>query len=399
VQHVSRPKGWGRRAAIRSVLAAGLLVSAGVFGCGSENDDGSTDRETSDGYSTDGASDGGASGDAAETDGAGDGSGNGGARHCGVLPEQLGPIVAGESGEIRGVLGDNPEIDPDCGGSIAEGGSAFYRVQVDEPVLFRAEAFGRVESGGDPPTDPVVEVHGTSCEEGREVEACAQGNTAQTLLDPGGTHHLWVRGPKPSEKPHFRLEWSSEQPACDPANHPRCTDGSLIRCPSADDRIASSCAESCASSEGCIGNVCGEARVVSASDSPVTVGGERRAYTGEWSAEGRNGCMSEVIETSGAEVFVRLEGVGAGDTVVFDSSPTDGGGEGGESSAKGESNLAFYVLESCEAESCLAAGRFDEDGKNRTTWTAETSGPHWLVAEILGASDEEASFEFDVSVN
>lgn len=376
---------------VRIALVAALVGFGAGLGCDSGEEDGEDSNvEQSDGYSDEEEDTSTPDPDATE-----DGGSTNPTKHCGMMTESIGPVGDGDAGQTRGLLGENPEISPDCGESFSEGGSKVYRFEVEESVLFEAEAFGRMGAE----TDPVLEIHSGSCDDSRTVQSCAQGNRAESILEPGSTYYMWVHGPKPSDKPHFRVEWNAEQPVCLPEEHPKCEGGNYVLCDDPDDREEFACAGDCADETQCTGNTCETAPSVQLGSGAVTLGGDRYAYTGDWSAEGKNNCKGSTIQTSGVEMFAKLEGISSGDTVVFDSSLSGGGEEGDPTeSDKGDSNIAFFVLDGCSAEQCLKVGRYDSDGNNRVEWTAESGGPFWVVAEVLGSRDKRKAFEFDVAL-
>jgi hypothetical protein len=124
------------------------------------------------------------------------------------------------------------------------------------------------------------------------------------------------------------------------------------------------------------GDRCQEALVVDLShDDQVSVAGDQDDFTHRWNAQDRPGCSlydgEPAGKTEGPEIFLRLTGHAADERVEFDA---EGGG----------TTFAFYLLEGCEATSCMGSGVFDEQVDNRFVWQASTDADIWIVAEVFG---------------
>ena len=316
--------------------------------------------------------------------------------HCGVDVRALGMVGVGDSGRTQGSLEPAAEPRPGCAGEAETPGSAVYRLHVEELALLEARVFGRV---GEEP-GPVVEVHSGDCSPERDVAACSGTGPAEAVLEPGTDYYLWVSGRSDVVEPHFRLTWRVEQPACLPSEGPSCSEGQVAVCQRPDARETYDCWGGCAEGQEaeCIGDRCATGPTIDLADGPTTVTADRFAYSDRWTAARKTNCLVGANpappDTPGVEVFARIEGVSPGERIVFDSVARATEGAGGR---KGESNVAFFILDGCSASRCTAAGLYDDNGDNRFEWTVpDEGGSVWLVAEALGERVETHGFAFDV---
>ena len=86
-------------------------------------------------------------------------------------------------------------------------------------------------------------------------------------------------------------------------------------------------------------------------------------------------------------LFVMVEGVQAGQTLVMDAEVSPG-------------RFSFFVIDDCAANACIDAFEFDENSNNVGRYVAAADGDVLVVVEAMGADmDREFAIEFSVSSN
>lgn len=376
------------------LIAAAALFSLSFAACGDGNGDDDGDdpllTDTGDEEPGDTAGSGDADGSVTDTDGTGDGPPS---TQCGVSVTNLGTLAIGDSGERNDSLQTEFDSRPDCADSVDSAGATVYAFRLEEGSVFEASASGRAGSS----VKPSVEVHSGDCDGDREVAFCSTGQEENAFLEPDRWHFVRVYGTTEVDEPHFTLRWDVERANCQPAEYPTCGSATRTKCPEPTVRNEYDCFGECASEDRCVGDTCEQAATIDLNGGAVNVRADRLAYEGEWNAAELSGCevndSGSPFDSKGVELFAELQGVSAGDTIVFDSV-----GEGGENGASSKGvPVAFLILSGCGASSCTMAGLYDEEtGDNRIEWTAESDGPFVLVAEVLGGQLEDDVFEFDV---
>ncbi len=303
-------------------------------------------------------------------------------RNLGVLGDLLevdGEFDASDENSLTGCAGDNPMGETD--------GSAILAFELDVPRRISVQVDGVPLFNNDEPVippDPSWEIRSAPCDTG-DVPLCSVNRTEEFEL-PIGKYFLVIDGRLDSGGYEVLIE--SEELVCMPGSA-TCSNDQVERCVMGTALETFPCFDTCSSDTACTGDTCEDivSVTIAANGAPYTISGHRRAQSNTWTALDRNGCElfqgDPPPDTQGVDLFVRIEGLTAGQTLNIDAERSDG-------------NYAFFILADCAATSCLHAADFDGNSENKTSWNVTSSGSVVLVVEALGTTERE--IEIDVSV-
>ncbi len=267
-------------------------------------------------------------------------------------------------------------------GEIATDGAYVAKLRYSAPTPLTINAMGIENAGGGTPPRPVIEVRKATCD-GGEVLVCDNSSDIEIDAEADTTYYVVVNGLLDSGGVALQVDGS-----CD-AGTSTCSDGNVSLCTDDGDYRPIACPGDCADG-GCQGDACMNPVVVTPEPNgdPVTLEGNRVTFSNTWDAEQRQDC--EVVDgagspiTDGGEFFVLVEGVSAGQTVVMDAEDANG-------------RYGFFVIDGCDADSCLGAYEFDQASLNRGEYVAPADGDVLVVVESLGP-DMDREFAIDFSV-
>ena len=238
------------------------------------------------------------------------------------------------------------------------------------------------DEGGFPPR-PLVELLEGSCDGGRSV-LCGSMASATATLQANTPYYLVVNGLLTSGGIAITID--AETVGCSPGEFV-CVGETVNVCTNTGGTREIQCPTECGG-RTCLGNSCPSPAVIAPvlNGEPVVLQSNRLVFTDNWDADGKMGCETVPDEgsfpTPGPEMFVVVEGVEAGQTVSFEAS---------------NQRFGFFVVDGCDATSCLGAYEFDANSRNRGEYTAATSGDVTVVMEAFG-SDNDREFTVEVSL-
>jgi hypothetical protein len=225
---------------------------------------------------------------------------------------------------------------------------------------------------------------------------CSQEPGHRFLAQPGTSYFVWVEKPVRVNELRFNVELGVEEFICWPGEL-SCESGAVTICHQGQEwRSVGLCATECRDESTCEGDECADAIevVLGPGQSTVTISGDRQVYTNQWSAEAKPGChlfKGELEEgepdigrsTPNGEVFFRVKGLKAGQTFSVEAVNEPG-------------NYGFFILETCNADACLAAGSFDSFQLRRLQWEVPADRDYTVVVESM--RDDRRPFEFVFAV-
>ena len=371
----------------RSKLALlALLFACTVAACGEDDGPDNNVIHGSD-AGTDTAAD--ATGDTTDAPDAADGGADTDAssdivgRSCVAPPENLGTLSPGDTRTLsRTFYGISNQTTATCRQAQDRAGIFWFQIRVDELSVVDFEVTSTLSSA------PVIELRRADCQDDSTSQFCTDILTRTETLEPDVDYFLVVQGATGSVDAAFELDLSVQAASCTPGEQ-TCSSGQVETCPDASQPPQTrDCAEDCTAGTSCAGELCNSALAVdvSTAGSWVSVTGNQQAYAHDWDAEGRTGCNLEAGASAGAtpgdELFLKVTGHAAGDTIVFDAE-------------EGSTAFGFYLLDGCSATECMTAGAYDDLGNNHFEWQAASADDFYVVAEVFGP-DRDRDFNIRV---
>ena len=234
-----------------------------------------------------------------------------------------------------------------------------------------------LKTGADIPAPTVWALYTEDCRVDSPELSCTNDPSIDMELGPG-TYFLIGIGDV--EKAENRVTITQDAYECVPGPS-TCTDGEVTQCDNPGNEFILACPGGLCNVDACGGNVCADAVAIALEDgAPETLRSSRRGFSHDWNAEDRDGCSLEAGVPAGpslgVDFVVEFTNLVAGDVLALDAEMSDG-------------NFAFYVLESCAAETCLDAFAFDQNSDNRGEHTVANDGSLFVVFETLGNNNGE----------
>jgi len=310
------------------------------------------------------------------------------------------PVVMCDEVQDIGIVEDGLELKIDLGdpGPIELSGCVVPEVESGARVLqLRVATSSRLTLTADAipnlvgdvviPPEPAIEIRRADCAPANAGE-CTRLRSTVFNLDADVDYFMVINAKKDSGG--VQLKFELDEVVCTSAEN-GCTDGVIAKCSEDGSILAESkCVDACDASDGCLGNTCDSATdVIVAASGTTTITGNRAAYLNSWSAENRAGCNLQVDEqpgpTVGPDFVIRVPDMAKDSTLTLSAE-----------NPLNEGVYAFFIVDSCAAVGCLAAGSFDETTDNQLKYVVPNNGDVLVRVEALGNMDR--FFAIDVSV-
>jgi hypothetical protein len=222
---------------------------------------------------------------------------------------------------------------------------------------------------------------------GSDAESYCSGQSPwRAIVEPDTTYYMNVQGGEDSVNKAFNASFGFEETVCTPGET-TCSDSTSKRCVQGTSVEPYSCAGDCSDAQSCAGDTCQTALSVApiVGGGPVSIQGDRWAYTHQWNAAELSGCevSAEIAtgETTAMELFVDVANLEAGQTLEIGH--PDGVG-----------SYLYFVIDDCAATSCREAAFVDEAGDNRLVWQVADDGDYTIVVEALSTTSRPFELDF-----
>ncbi len=298
---------------------------------------------------------------------------------CEGAHEDLGVLSTAEPTVVSRTLQSARGAPTSCAPSGQNRGEYIFAFEADTLAILEVSVSATT-------TDPIsFGLYEESCDTNAELY-CSQQSPWRAIVEPDKTYYLNVQAGEDTPTNTFNVSFSFEDAACVPGEA-SCTDGAVEHCQQGTEVDTYSCAQDCSAQDDCTGDTCEAALTVepTVGDTPVTLRGDRRAYTHQWNAADLSDCeASESLEngdTTAMEVFARVPNLLAGQTLTVGD-------------ASGSGSYLYYVIDDCAATSCRQAMFIDDNGDNRLAWDVPEDGDYIVVIEALSSTSRPFQFEF-----
>ncbi|MFP4598538.1 MAG: hypothetical protein ACOC9J_00240 [Persicimonas sp.] len=293
-------------------------------------------------------------------------------------PTELGSLSAGQEHQFNSTLvapADGLDSSCDLESEGVDTGVRVFSFEVD--VASRVGFWTTVSPSR-------LDLRRGGCADADDVLTCTSRGSHTDDLQPGETYHLAVWGD--FNQGDFELSLNVTEAICDPEAPAWCEDGELNECPNSSRIETSSCIDDCADDAACSGDACSSAVPVDLSNTTTAnFTGNLGAYTNTWSADQKDACGFEGgagFDTPNGEAIFEVSGLTAGQQLDVESVRTG--------------DYAFYVLDSCADDTCLAAVDSDDSGDQRMSFDVPADGSYIVIIEPLTGTDLDFEFAFEV---
>lgn len=283
--------------------------------------------------------------------------------------EELGVLSAGSSIMISDTTLDATDV---LSTRCSSGGDELvYQFEVDQDSLVSFESIWP------PQFDAKVEFRLGDCANPGNDRSCFDANSSLSVS--AGSPVYLVIEQDVGRGNDFELELSATAESC-PAGQESCSGGVHEVCTGSDNSNTYDCADVCASASACLGATCDNPLVVSA---PVSFSGDLQAYNTALNFDGNTSCTYEGnnLPTPGHEIYFKLEGLQANQTVTIDTGPS----------------RAMFITHDCNANSIVCEDVLVSAGTSSSVdWTVPDAGDYQLV--IDGRTTTARPFDIGIDI-
>jgi hypothetical protein len=272
--------------------------------------------------------------------------------------------------------------------AVASGARALrFRVAASARLTLTADGIPNLVGEVVVPPQPVIEIRRLDCAPTSAGE-CSRVRTTVFSLDADVDYFMLINAQKDSGG--VQLKFELENLVCTPTQN-SCEGGTVSSCSEDGSTLTESkCVDACDPANGCLGDTCDSATdIIVAASGTTTITGNRAAYSNSWSGENRAGCNllagEEPGPTVGPDFVIRIPNVAKNATVTLSAE-----------NPMSEGAYGFFIVDSCSAVGCLAAGSFDANSDNQLIYRASQDADILVRVEALGEMDR--FFAIDVSV-
>jgi hypothetical protein len=293
---------------------------------------------------------------------------------CGA-PTDLGSLAAGQEHSFdANLVAPATSLDSSCDISSLDSGVQVFAFETD--VAARVSVWTSLSPSR-------MDLRQGGCADADDVLTCTDGGNYNFNTSAGETYHLVLWGGV--NQGDFEVRLDVTEALCDPSEPNWCENGQMNECRQGTSIDSDDCLDACADDTACGADACEAAIAVDLSaTNQKTYTGDQHAYTSTWNASGRTNCGmtagDDGSDTPNEEAFFEVSGLTAGQELVVES--------------QGTGDFAFFVLEDCDANSCLAAADADVNGNQAMVWEVPDDGSYIVVVEAWQRRSRTLEFSF-----